>query len=399
MFFWKRERRPPGFLLENKKVSAPKKTLAIVMSYPLKKELAAGNRMLSFLHVAQAKGYQVRVYSLSNSTDTPRSTSFNHEIKPFLCILPGFFGRAIKEAISAIKLFNAVKKSKYDKVLVSIPSMFLLFVMPRKLAKSTYLDIRDLTWEYLSDKSYIQRAAKFVFRFLAKRKVDLFSAISVTNPCEYKYCCEVFDFPEPLTFLLPNGISRENFQKLSSISPSLVEANKQITITYIGNIGIPQNLFTFIEAASCCPNVIFNIVGSGENLSEVRKLKEKKNVSNVKFLGPLPWHELVNVYAETDILYAQLNHDFSGAIPSKLYEYLSTGKFFIYGGAGEALRLLDGFENHLTIEPENATKLVEAIKQSMDKVLWEHLSSANRLKIENNYIREHHVERWLEAIA
>jgi len=96
MFFWKRERRPPGFLLENKKVSDPKKTLAIVMSYPLKKELAAGNRMLSFLHVAQAKGYQVRVYSLSNSTDTPRSTSFNHEIKPFLCMLPGFFERAIK---------------------------------------------------------------------------------------------------------------------------------------------------------------------------------------------------------------------------------------------------------------------------------------------------------------
>lgn len=391
--------RPPGFLLENKKVSAPKKTLAIVMSYPLKKELAAGNRMLSFLHVAQAKGYQVRVYSLSNSTDTPRSTSFNHEIKPFLCILPGFFGRGIKEAISAIKLFNAVKKSKYDKVLVSIPSMFLLFLMPRKLAKSTYLDIRDLTWEYLSDKSCIQRVAKFVFRFLAKRKVDLFSAISVTNPCEYKYCCEVFDFPEPLTFLLPNGISRENFQKLSSISLSLPKVRKQIVITYIGNVGIPQNLSTFVEAAICCPSVIFNIVGSGENLTEVQKLKDKKNVSNVKFVGPLPWQELVNVYAETDILYAQLNHDFSGAIPSKLYEYLSTGKFFIYGGAGEALEMLHDFEHYLAIEPDNATRLVEAINQIIKEELWSELSSANRLKIENNYIREHHVERWLEAIA
>jgi glycosyltransferase involved in cell wall biosynthesis len=82
-----------------------------------------------------------------------------------------------------------------------------------------------------------------------------------------------------------------------------------------------------------------------------------------------------------------------------LYEYLSTGKFFIYGGAGEALKMLDDFEHHLAIEPDNATQLVEAINQIVKEELWSELSSTNRLKIENNYIREHHVERWLEAIA
>ena len=399
MCFWKRARRPPDFLLENKKVSDTKKTLAIVMSYPLKKELAAGNRMLSFLQVAQERGYRVTVYSLSDSNNNPCSNSFNYEIKPFSWICPGFFGRAIKEGVNSLKLFKAVKKCKYDKVLVSIPSMFLLFLMPRKLAESTYLDIRDLTWEYLSDKSCIQRVAKFVFRFVAKRKIGVFSAISVTNPCEFKYCAEVLDFPQQSTVLVPNGISQENFQKLSSISLSLPKVREQIVITYIGNVGIPQNLSIYIEAAICCPNLIFNIVGSGENLSEVQKLKDKKNVSNVKFLGSLPWHELENVYAETDILYAQLNHDFSGAIPSKLYEYLSTGKFFIYGGAGEALEMLDDFEHYMAIEPDNATRLVEAINQIVKEELWSELSSANRLKIENNYIREHHVERWLEAIA
>jgi glycosyltransferase involved in cell wall biosynthesis len=271
--------------------------------------------------------------------------------------------------------------------------------MPKKLAESTYLDIRDLTWEYLSDKSCIQRVAKFVFRFVAKKKIGVFSAISVTNPCEYKYCAEVLYFPQQTTVLVPNGISQENFQKLSSISLSLPKVREQIVITYIGNVGIPQNLSIYIEAAICCPNLIFNIVGSGENLSEVQKLKDKKNVSNVKFLGSLPWHELESVYAETDILYAQLNHDFSGAIPSKLYEYLSTGKFFIYGGAGEALEMLDDFEHYMAIEPDNATRLVEAINQIVKEELWSELSSANRLKIENNYIREHHVERWLEAIA
>ena len=40
------------------------------MSYPLKKELAAGNRMLSFLQVAQHKGYRVTVYDPSQESST-----------------------------------------------------------------------------------------------------------------------------------------------------------------------------------------------------------------------------------------------------------------------------------------------------------------------------------------
>ena len=399
MFFSKRVERPLDFLLRINQVQSQQKTLAIVMSYPLRQELAAGNRMLSFFHVAQNKGYQVFVYSLYNSTKSSRSNPINYEIKPLPISLPGFFGRAVGEIIVACKLFKAVKKRKHDKVLISIPSMFLLFLMPTKLAKSTYLDIRDLTWEYLSGESYLLRVAKFVFRFIAKRKVNLFSAISVTNSCEYRYCTEVLNFTKQPPFLLPNGISKEQFQKLSKIPVSTKKTNKKITISYIGNIGIPQNLSIFVEAASSFPTITFNLVGSGGNLPAVKKLKEEKNLSNVKFLGSLPWEQLLQVYKDSDILYAQLNNNYSGAIPSKLYEYLSTGKFFIYGGSGEALKLLENFENYLTIKPDNAVELVEAIRQSIREEQSACLSLSNRLKIEKNHIREHHVERWLEAIA
>ena len=42
------------------------KELALIMSYPLKPELAAGNRMRSFLKVSQSKGLKVTIYSLQN---------------------------------------------------------------------------------------------------------------------------------------------------------------------------------------------------------------------------------------------------------------------------------------------------------------------------------------------
>ena len=51
--------------------------------------------------------------------------------------------------------------------------------------------------------------------------------------------------------------------------------------------------------------------------------------------------DLFEIYTDSDILYAQLKKEFEGAVPSKLYEYLSTGKFIIYGGLGEALNLLE----------------------------------------------------------
>ena len=126
-----------------------------------------------------------------------------------------------------------------------------------------------------------------------------------------------------------------------------------IVISYLGNIGIPQNLCIFVDAALRLPKVIFNVVGTGENLKVVEDYAEKKGVSNVNFLGSLSWVDLFEIYTDSDILYAQLKKEFEGAVPSKLYEYLSTGKFIIYGGLGEALNLLENFDNFLTISPNN----------------------------------------------
>ena len=49
-----------------------------------------------------------------------------------------------------------------------------------------------------------------------------------------------------------------------------------IVISYLGNIGIPQNLCIFVDAALRLPKVIFNVVGTGENLKVVEDYAEKK---------------------------------------------------------------------------------------------------------------------------
>ena len=45
-----------------------KKHISLVMSYPFKPELAAGNRMISLANAAREKGYQVTIYSLKDDS-------------------------------------------------------------------------------------------------------------------------------------------------------------------------------------------------------------------------------------------------------------------------------------------------------------------------------------------
>ena len=190
--------------------------------------------------------------------------------------------------------------------------------------------------------------------------------------------CDELGFAESQVKLVPNGVSREQFSKLSQIQKCKKDTKTPIVISYLGNIGIPQNLCIFVDAALRLPKVIFNVVGAGENLKVVEDYAKKKGVSNVNFLGSLSWVNLFEIYTDSDILYAQLKKEFEGAVPSKLYEYLSTGKFIIYGGLGEALNLLENFDNFLTISPDNPGKLVEAIELVIQEKLYEKNSDKNR---------------------
>ena len=77
------------------------------------------------------------------------------------------------------------------------------------------------------------------------------------------------------------------------------------------------------------PKVIFS------HVVVPRKFKSggrKKRSIECKLFGLLSWADLFEIYTVSDILYAfNLKKEFEGAVPSKLYEYLSTGKFIIYG--------------------------------------------------------------------
>lgn len=150
-----------------------------------------------------------------------------------------------------------------------------------------------------------------------------------------------------------------------------IPKNKTI-ISYVGNVGISQNLEIIIGAAKKIEdnNILFLVVGEGlEKRRLLRLVKEKHLDNKILFLDALPRDKIKDIYQLSDILFLQLKDliIFKRTIPSKIFEYLGSGLPIIYGLNGIAADILDESGSGIKIKPECDDDLVKAIKTIKDK--------------------------------
>ena len=300
-----------------------------------------------------------------------------------------FVARTLHELWFSIKLNQQNLRIKSDVSIFSVPYLMLLpvsgvfnFIHRRR----TLLEIRDLIWLYLdySDKKFFRIASKVLENILLYFACRFDFLITVTRS-QLDYFCAREKFAGNVA-VISNGIDELKFQRLSSIAQN---KKHKITITYAGTIGFPQNLITFVEAAKILKDQSeyhFCIAGRGNDLTRVLDAIKLNELCNIDYLGELDWDELLDLYSESSILYAQLfdRPSFLTAQPSKIFEYASTGLPIIYGGFGEGERLIAELENCKSIQPSDPLKLVRAITDVDTTVN----SKFNKDFIKNNYIRE-----------
>lgn len=372
------------------------KTVVIISSVPLS-EPVSRNRLVPFCNLFLEEGINVSLVCPKSAPDThahPTGVKLV-EVELEANKPASFIKRAIKEAADVAALLKAAKAQHAEAYLSSMPSIFLAFLSPLYLPKKrSFIDVRDLTWEYLSEKSFLQRLSKRIFRFLFKITINFYQLVAVTNTTELIYVNKVWK-GRKAPLLVSNGITLEQFDKLETTQPA---NNEKLTVTYIGNIGIAQDLETLVKAAKQLPNVLFKIVGAGIEYKKIQNLVSVEKISNVEFTGRIPWDSVKNYYDNTNILYAQLTSDFAGAMPSKLYEYLSTGKYIIYGGQGQAVDKLSEFNNNQVIPPSDSKALVDAIRKAEKRTDLSQLSQENRQQIQEHYIRENTARKLIKAI-
>lgn len=357
------------------------------------------NRLTPFIDLALDRGFSVVLVNPAGGTyHRSDDQNFSHRALDMPQANRGnFIIRTARELLLARKVIGNIPKDR-DVVFVTIPSMFLLFLFQGFRNSLKVLDVRDLTWEYLSDTSLVMRSAKKLFRVVAKWKIPRFDFYSVTNNAEREYLLgEVRVNPEKI-IQCSNGISSGQFQSLAQVDyVASSENSRRPCLTYIGNLGIAQNLTTLVEAAKELPDVDFRIVGGGSD--EARVEAAARDVANVELTGRVDWQEIPSAYQQADILWAQLTPEFAGAVPSKLYEYLATGKRVIYGGLGEAVSVVSEFQDVEIVQPDNVSELVSAIRKAIDMDGGFRINLFNRQKVKEKYIRELSVERFYQRIC
>ena len=124
--------------------------------------------------------------------------------------------------------------------------------------------------------------------------------------------------------LIPNYVELEegggDVKRRDAASP-----RGSFTVTYAGNMGVPQNLGVLVEAVREMPDVRLLFVGDGGDRKRLEKLAE--GMDNVEFRGYRPLSEMPGVYAESDLFYVgQDAHAASDGIPSKIYRILGARK-------------------------------------------------------------------------
>lgn len=292
-----------------------------------------------------------------------------------------FYTRALCELYYSIKLATKSNSLLSDITIATSPQMFIIPSVALIVRGKKIIDVRDLVWEYIEETSLYRKMIKKAITQLMKLTLKQYDNITATNDLEIKWIKS--SVKKVNTSKVTNGIDESTFLKLNALE---YRSNNKFIVTYIGNVGIAQNIKTLIDAAKDLKNIHINIVGDGNRYQYLKSYVHKNRIFNVEFFGKVSREKMVDFYQESSVLFAQLDETFKVAMPSKLYEYSSTGLPIIYAGLGIARDFIDSLENCTTIDPGDTIALKSAIvKYSNSKLL---ISSKNRELIRENFIRE-----------
>jgi colanic acid biosynthesis glycosyl transferase WcaI len=160
----------------------------------------------------------------------------------------------------------------------------------------------------------------------------------------------VYPIAEPTAFRTAIGLSKDNF-----------------LVMHTGNMGKKQDLMNVVCAAELSqdmPDVVWLLVGDGEERSAIKKEMEWRKLKNIKLIPFQPVEALAEMYSAADVLLLNQKAAIEDAvIPSKLLTYMAAGRMVLAAASerSEAARHIANAQCGLRISAEDPKALVEAV--------------------------------------
>jgi colanic acid biosynthesis glycosyl transferase WcaI len=168
-----------------------------------------------------------------------------------------------------------------------------------------------------------------VMRLIQKISLRFSDAVAVTTSRTIDQVRNVYGVDK--TFLWPNAVDTSFFYPHDA-KPSHRDNwgvdQTSFLVGYAGLHGNFQNLHVVLDAAKLTTDskVRFVLVGSGPQKPELRKRVINEKIDNVIFVESMPKSCMPNALQAFDVLLVPLATPMPTTIPSKFYEYISSGK-------------------------------------------------------------------------
>jgi len=178
-------------------------------------------------------------------------------------------------------------------------------------------------------------------------------------------------FPGLRTFHLTNGVDTEVFgpHRRAETQRRVLGPEGSCVALYAGLHGLAQGLEQILEAADLLRNeagLQFVLLGDGPDKEKLLAEARRRGLSNMRFLDPRRFDEMPGILASADVLLVTLKKHIPGAVPSKIYEAMGTGRPVVLAASGEAAEIVDRHQAGIVVEPGDAAALSRAVKALLD---------------------------------
>jgi glycosyltransferase involved in cell wall biosynthesis len=189
-------------------------------------------------------------------------------------------------------------------------------------------------------------------------------------------------FPSVSTWLLSNGVDTRAFRpdRRSLAARSVLSPGGEFVVLYAGLLGLAQGLDQVLEAAKVFggqSGIRFVFIGDGPERESLLLKTKNEGIDNVVFLGSRSAGEMPSIVASADLLIVPLKGYIPGAVPSKLYEAMASGRPLILVAAGEAAEIVRTHDCGVVVPPGDIAGLACAIAQIRSDPLRANAMGAN----------------------
>ncbi|MCD6440463.1 MAG: glycosyltransferase family 4 protein [Candidatus Marinimicrobia bacterium] len=232
--------------------------------------------------------------------------------------------------------------------------------------KPFLLEIRDLWPDSIIAVNAVRKNILIsILYFLEKRMYFSASRIVTVTKGLSRHIIK-YGFPRGKVFEITNGVDFEHISVMNEYT-NIFKKDNEFIVAYIGTFGLAHNLYKILDCAAMMKDRIdiqFLLIGDGAERNNILQYRLRNNLENVTILPIQPKERIPYFISRSDIGIVILKDIplFQGALPSKLFEYLSLKTPVICSlPKGEATELVEHSDCGIAITPDSAQALVDAI--------------------------------------